>query len=381
MINFTILKKSKRSDARLGVLQTSHGVVETPTLVPVATNAVVRTLEADEAASTGAQMLIANTYHLHRRPGERVVKAHGGLHDFMRWNKPLMTDSGGFQVFSLGFGRDHKVGKILKSAAVKKGRVIKEGDAPQNLKITADGVEFRSLENGDKLFLGPKESIRIQELLGADIIFAFDECTPPLASHAYTATSLLRTHAWARICLEVKRTTQALFGIVQGGRYRDLRLKSARAISSLPFDGFGIGGEFGNSKQTMDRMLRWVLGALPEEKPRHLLGIGTLEDIPKIIRSGVDFFDCTVPTHLARHGVAFTSEGQLDMFKVRFLKERRPLDRRCACAVCTTYDRSYVSHLVRSREITGLKLLTMHNLTFFNAFVAKIRADIKRGNV
>jgi queuine tRNA-ribosyltransferase/7-cyano-7-deazaguanine tRNA-ribosyltransferase len=292
-----------------------------------------------------------------------------------------MTDSGGFQVFSLGFGRDQKVGKILSQGEAKSSRVVEEGDAPQNLKITMDGVEFRDPENGDKLFLGPTESIRIQESLGADISFAFDECTSPLANRVYTAASLERTHSWARMCLEARRTKQALFGIVQGGRYKDLRLQSAREIGRLPFDGFGIGGEFGSSRATMNRMLRWVLGVLPEDKPRHLLGIGKLEDIPLIIRAGIDLFDCTVPTHFARHGAAFTSHGQLDLSKIRFLKERRPLDERCICSVCATYDRQYISHLIRSREITGLKLLTVHNLTFFNHVVAKIREGIKRGKL
>ncbi len=380
-IHFEVVRRSKKSRARLGVLETPHGVVETPAFVPVATNAVVRTLTSEEVASSKAQILIANTFHLYFKPGERIVGDAGGLHTFMRWPRPLMTDSGGFQVFSLGFGRDRKIGKILKASSKGRRDVVRSGDAPQNLRITDSGVEFRNPGNGDRLFFGPRESMKIQESLGADIMFAFDECTPPLAERAYTAVSLKRTHAWASTCLEVKRTGQALFGIVQGGRFRDLRLKSARFIGSLPFDGFGIGGEFGRAKQTMTRMLSLVVGALPENRVRHLLGIGKLEDIPMIIREGVDLFDCTVPTHYARHGAAFTSEGKLDLLQSRFLKERTPLDHGCACIACGTYDRSYLCHLVRAKEITGLKLLTMHNLFFFNTFVSNIRQQIRHGRM
>jgi len=291
-----------------------------------------------------------------------------------------MTDSGGFQVFSLGFGHDLKIGKISKTSKRPDDKV-KQGVQPKDVKITDDGVYFRSPIDGIKLFFGPQESIKIQAHLGADIIFAFDECPPPNASRAYLEKSLARTHAWAKICLATKKSSQALFGIVQGGKYKDLRHKSAKFISSLPFDGFGLGGEFGANKEAMIRMISVVNQALPEDKPRHLLGIGYLEDIPKIIKAGVDLFDCTVPTHYARHNVAFTSSGKLDMVKSSFLKELRPLDNKCACSVCQNYTRSYIAHLVRAKEITGLKLLTLHNLYFFNNFVEKIRADIKSGRL
>lgn len=378
-MEFRIVKKSKISRARLGFLKTSYGQVETPCLVPVATQAVIKTLTAEQVKETKSQILICNTYHLHLKPGEDIVKKAGGLHKFMNWPGSLMTDSGGFQVFSLGFGRDHGVGKILKGQPVQKDSLIEAGKQPKYLKITDRGVYFQSFLDGQKLFLGPRESIKIQEDLGADIIFAFDECTSPLADYEYTKKSLKRTHRWAKICLESKRSKQALFGIVQGGKFKDLRLKSAKFIGSLPFDGFGIGGEFGNDKRIMDKMLNWVIRELPEQKPRHLLGIGYLEDIPKIINQGVDTFDCIVPTHYARRGIAFTSQGKLNMGERVFLKDKNALDKNCDCFVCQNYKMNYISHLFRAREITALSLLTFHNLYFFNTYIEGIRNKIKQG--
>jgi len=376
MLEFKILKKSKVSKARLGLLETSHGIVETPCLVPVATQAAVKTLTSEEAEQTRSQILIANTFHLHLKPGEEIVKAGGGLHRFMNWPRPLMTDSGGFQVFSLGFGRDFGTGKILKE---KSDSLIKKGQQPKLLKINSDGVYFISPIDGQKIFLGPRESIKIQESLGADIIFAFDECTSPMANYEYTKKSLIKTHNWAKICLKYKKSQQSLLGIVQGGKFRDLRKESAKFIGSLPFDGFGIGGEFGDNKKIMVEMIDWVIKELPKEKPRHLLGIGRLEDIAKIIKAGVDTFDCIVPTRFARHGIAFISEGKLDMSKTKYLKDKQPLDRNCSCFVCRTYQRNYINHLFRANEITALKLLTFHNLYFFNSEIAKIREKIKKG--
>lgn len=376
MPEFKILKKSKVSKARLGLLETSHGIVETPCLVPVATQAAVKTLTSEETEQTRSQILIANTFHLHLKPGEEIVKAGGGLHRFMNWPRPLMTDSGGFQVFSLGFGRDFGTGKILKE---KSDSLIKKGQQPKLLKINSDGVYFISPIDGQKIFLGPRESIKIQESLGADIIFAFDECTSPMANYEYTKKSLIKTHNWAKICLKYKKSKQSLFGIVQGGKFRDLRKESAKFIGSLPFDGFGIGGEFGDNKKIMVEMIDWVIKELPKEKPRHLLGIGRLEDIAKIIKAGVDTFDCIVPTRFARHGIAFVSEGKLDMSKTKYLKDKQPLDRNCSCFVCRTYQRNYINHLFRANEITALKLLTFHNLYFFNTEIAKIREKIKKG--
>ncbi|MCX6722873.1 MAG: tRNA guanosine(34) transglycosylase Tgt [Candidatus Staskawiczbacteria bacterium] len=387
-MNFKILKKSKNSRARLGVLETSHGVVETPCFVPVATQAVIKTLESKEVEETKSQILISNTFHLHLKPGEKIVEKAGKLHNFMNWKKPLMTDSGGYQVFSLGFGTDLGLGsKILKKDQEER-KIIKENTQPQQIKINNDGVIFRSPINGDELFIGPKESIKIQEKLGADIIFAFDECTPPLADLNYVKKSLEKTHRWAKICLKTHSTSsgqaklkQALYGIIQGSRFKDLRLESAKFIGSLDFDGFGIGGEFGNDKKEMGQMVEWVVDELPEKKPRHLLGVGYLEDMELIIKSGIDTFDCTVPTHYARRGIAFTSEGKLNLKQTKFLKKREQLDKNCVCNVCLNYKKDYICHLLKAGEMTGMKLLTFHNLFYFNTFVEDIRNKIKKGEI
>ncbi len=380
MISFKILKKSKKSKARLGIIETEHGIIETPTLVPVATQAVVKALTSEEAVSAKCQLLICNTYHLHLKPGEKMVKTGGGLHKFMNWQKPLMTDSGGFQIFSLGFGKDYGIEKTLKGKQSDKN-AVKIGHQPKQLKITDDGVFFTSYLDGSKFFIGPKESIKIQEALGADIMFAFDECPPPNADYKYVKRSLIKTHRWAKICLDSKKTNQSLYGIVQGGKYKDLRIESAKCIGRLDFDGFGIGGDMGDDRKEMIKMLGWVNPKLPERKPKHLLGIGYLEDIPEVIKAGIDTFDCIVPTHYARHGVAFTSEGKLDMAKPKFLTDKNPLDKKCRCFVCQNYWRNYISHLFRAKEITPLKLLTFHNLYFFNSFIESIRNKIKDGKI
>ncbi len=371
MIEFTIAKKSKNSRARIGFLKTLHGEVQTPCLVPVATQGVVKTLEGKEVTATGSTLLICNTYHLHLKPGERIIQKAGGLHRFINWPGLLMTDSGGFQVFSLGFGRDMGMSKILKE---KRAASVTKIQQPKNIKITEEGVLFRSPIDGKNIFLSPEKSIKIQEQLGADIMFAFDECPPPNASQEYLKKSLELTHRWAKRSLRARKNDQALYGIVQGGKYRALRKQSTQIISSMEFDGFGIGGEFG--QRSMHKVLGWTISHLPSRKPRHLLGVGYLKDIRAIIEAGVDTFDCVVPTRFARHGVAFTSAGELDMRKSAFLKQRTALDRKCKCSVCQQYTRSYISHLVRAREITGLKLLTFHNLYFFNDFIRKIREGI-----
>lgn len=392
-MEFKILKRSKKSKARLGLLKTPHGEVETPAMVPVATQGTVKTLTSEEVAKAGTQLLIANTFHLHLKPGEELVKEMGGLHKFMNWKHPLMTDSGGFQVFSLGFGREHGMGKILKAKSDTK---IVEGQQPKLLRITDDGVQFTSPLDGRKIFLNPERSIKIQEALGADIIFAFDECTSPVANHEYTKKSLERTHRWALESLRAKKNKkQALYGIVQGGKFKDLRQESAKFIGSLPFEGFGIGGSFSGTdgNKAMTDMLRWTFEELPENKPRHLLGIGYLEDIKNVIRAGVDTFDCIVPTRYARHGTAFIHSparglvrdrfagGKLDISKSVYLKDKKPLDPKCDCEVCANYSRSYIAHLFKAKEVTALRHLTYHNIYFFNNFVAKIREEIKKGKI
>ncbi len=376
-MEFKIVKKSKKSGARLGILKTSHGEVETPAFVPVATQATIKTLTSAEVEKTKSQLLIANTFHLHLKPGEAIVKKMKGLHEFMQWKRPLMTDSGGFQVFSLGFGMDTQVGKVLKFFPGTQTEVLQQNAQPKTVKILSDGVRFRSPIDGRELFIGPKESIHIQEALGADMIFAFDECTSPLATYEYIKESLKRTHEWEKTCLKVKKSKQALFGIVQGSRFRDLREESASYIGGLPFEGFGIGGDLGSSKKTMRDILNWTMPHLPEEKPRHLLGIGYLEDMEMVIKAGVDLFDCIVPTHYARRGIAFTHTGKLNMSKTIFLNDKKPLDRKCKCEVCAIYTRSYITHLFKAKEITALRLLTTHNLFYYNTFVEGIRTKIK----
>lgn len=384
MLEFKILKKSAKSRARIGILKTPHGEVETPALVPVATQAVVKTLTSEEVLATKSQILISNTFHLHLKPGEKIVKSAGGLHKFMNWPRPLMTDSGGFQVFSLGFGHDLGVGKVIKyfPGDTKIEKAIEVKSQPKYIKITGEGVHFRSPLDGREIFIGPKESMRIQESLGADIIFAFDECTPPFSTYEYVKESMnKRTHRWAKICAGSRKTKQALYGIVQGSKFKDLRREGAKFINALDFQGYGIGGDLGENKEIMKKILDWTIPYLSENKPRHLLGIGYLEDMENIIKSGIDTFDCTVPTHYGRRGIAFSASGKLDLRKSKFLKDKAPLDKNCGCQVCGIYKRNYLSHLLRANEITPLKLLTFHNLYFFNSFVEKIREKIKQGKI
>lgn len=388
-MKFNIVKESNASLARLGVLATPHGTIETPAFVPVATQAVIKTLTSEETKQTDSTILISNTFHLHLKPGEDIVAQAGGLHEFMNWQHPLMTDSGGFQVFSLGFGRDHGVGKVLKQ---KIDEIVELGQQPNKVKITSDGVHFKSPVDGRELFIGPKESITIQQKLGADIIYVFDEATSPVATEEYTKQSLERTHAWAKQCLKYKTSNQALFGIVQGGKFDYLRQKSAKVIGLLGFDGFAIGGEYGDNKDNMINIIKTALKELPPDKPRHLFGIGHLEDIPAIIKTGIDTFDCITPTHYARHGTAFVSTtarssspnmkaNRLNLKRPEHLTDFTPLDPKCSCTTCTNYTRAYISHLVRAKELTGLKLLTYHNLSFFNSYVSHLRQQIKDGKI
>jgi queuine tRNA-ribosyltransferase/7-cyano-7-deazaguanine tRNA-ribosyltransferase len=404
MIEFKVLKKSKKSAARLGVLTTSHGEVMTPAIVPVATLAAVKALRSDEIVATGTQLLISNTYHLHLQPGEKIVKAAGGINKFMNWDRPTMTDSGGFQVFSLGFGHDLGVGKnSIKYYPGKIERAIEKGHQPNHVRMTEEGVHFRSPLTGEELFLNPEASIKIQQQLGADIMFAFDECPPPGATHDYMKQSLARTHRWAKRSLDARTSKQALYGIVQGADFEDLRKEGARTIARMAgFDGYGIGGDIGESRDESRKVLNWVIPLLDQSRPRHLLGIGHPEDIELIIKGGVDTFDCTVPTHYARRGIAFVNkksgvragggagargnaraggahEGRVDFNKAALLKEKGPIDPSCECMVCQKYQRAYIAHLIRANEITGGALLTFHNLFFFNAYVAKVREKIAKG--
>ena len=289
MFRFRVLKKSKRSNARVGLLETNHGAIETPSFVPVATHAAVKSLVSELVEETGTQVVIANAFHLHLKPGEKTIRSSGGLHAFMNWSRPIMTDSGGYQVFSLGFGRDLRLKKVARGKnALARNDIIELGVQPKSVTITQKGVYFRSPINGDMLFLGPRESIMIQERLGADIMFAFDECTPPNASYEYVAVSVERTHRWAKTSLETKKSSQALFGIMHGSTFRDLREKSADFINSLGFDGFGIGGDLGASMRSTQQILKWSFDRVDVLKPRHLLGIGHLTDIIPIVKYGVE---------------------------------------------------------------------------------------------
>lgn len=375
MPRFTILKTSTKSRARLGLLETPHGTIETPAFVPVATRGALRLLTHEQAYRAGTQVAIANTYHLHLTPGEDTVARHGGLHAFMHWDKPLFTDSGGFQVFSLGFGEDHGVGKILKE---RPAETLDKDAVPKKVRMTEDGVHFASPRDGSMLFLSPESSIAIQEKLGADMIFAFDECPSPLAGREYLEQSIARTHRWAQRCINAKtRPDQMLYGIVQGGGHADLRKYSAQIIGTMDFGGFGIGGEFGYGKEDMAAMLACVADILPAHKPRHLLGVGHPEDFIHIAQNGMDTFDCIAPTHYARHGTAFTSTGKLDVRKPDLLDDEHPLDETCTCYTCVTHTRAYIAHLIRAHDHTGHVLASIHNVHFLNNLAAQLRTKIK----
>jgi len=377
--SFRIIKKDKNSRARVGLVKTLHGVFHTPAFFPVATKATVRTLDPQDLKNIGIEAVLANTYHLHLQPGEEIIKKMGGLHKFMAWSGPIVTDSGGFQVFSFGFGQDQGIGKIAKifPKFVPEEKGIQSNFQPKHLKITEQGVEFFSPRDGTKTMLAPEISIKIQEKLGADIIFAFDECTSPLSSYDYTKKSMERTHRWEERCLKSKkRKDQALFSIIQGGKWKDLRKKSASFIEKLPFDGIGIGGFLGNSKKDMFKVLDWVVSELKFPRPRHLLGIGWPEDIVKSVAYGIDMFDCVEPTRLARHGVCLTSKGRLNILWAKYKKDNSPIDKKCSCYTCKNFTRSYLHHLFKAKEMLGFRLATIHNLCFMENFMRKIRQSI-----
>lgn len=394
MFSFKVLKQDKTTRARVGRVTTDHGSFETPCFVPVATQASVKALSSEDIKDCGADIIISNTYHLHLRPGEDLVEKMGGLHKFMNWNGPIMTDSGGFQVFSLGFGIEHGVGKIANIFPDEDEEYLKRrkewATQAKLARVTDDGVEFRSHLDGRMLKLTPKISMEIQKKLGADIILAFDECTSPLSDYSYTKKALARTHKWAKICLR-ERSSQALFGIVQGGAYKDLRDESTRFIGGLPFDGYAIGGSLGRSINDMFKILDWVIPELDEKKPRHLLGIGEIEDIFNVVEKGVDMFDCVTPTRLGRMGVAMSKvtprlrsgqacqKSKFDITKVEFAKDKGPIEEGCGCYTCKNYSRAYLNHLFRAKELLGYRLLTIHNVFFITNLVAKIREAIKKG--
>lgn len=374
---FKILKTSPKNKARTGLISTPHGSIETPNFVPVGTQATVKALTPEDLKNLGVQLIFANTYHLWLRPSEKIVKKLGGLHKFMSWDRPIITDSGGFQVFSLGFGIEQGVGKIA-SIFPEESQISKLKSGKSLVEIDDDGVIFQSHLDGTTLRLTPEKSIKIQEALGADIILAFDECTSPLNDYEYTKKAMERTHVWARICLKThKRKDQSLWGIVQGGAFEDLRKTSAQNIGSLPFDGFAIGGSLGRSKKDLYRVLDWTLPFLPWDKPRHLLGIGSLPDIFEGVKRGIDLFDCVTPTRLARNETLITKEGELHILNSKFKNDPLPLEKDCSCYTCSNFSRAYLNHLFHAKEILGIELATIHNVSFMMELMRKIRAAIK----
>ncbi len=385
-INLKIKKQIPEALGRTGVLSTSHGDIKTPAFVTVGTLATVKALSPEELKGIGSQVILGNTYHLYLQPGEDIVAKAGGLGKFMNWQGPTMTDSGGFQVFSLGFAYKKGVSKVAKEAPTEaelegKDEYANEYSSEHSslVKIDEEGVTFKSHLDGSSHRFTPESSIAIQEKLGADMIFAFDECTSPLAQKEYMKKAVDRTHRWAKRCLDARvREDQALLGIVQGGRYKDLRESSAKYIASLPFEGFGIGGSF--DKDDMKEVVQLVNKILPEEKPRHMLGIGEVEDIFEGVQRGVDLFDCVLPTRLARHGVLFTENGKFSIKKIENQRKFEPVVLGCECYSCKNYTKAYLCHLLRSGEILGHRLASIHNLYFLVSLVDKIRKSILEEN-
>lgn len=403
-INFTLQSSDKNSKARTGIIETPHGVIETPSFVTVGTLASVRTLTPDEIRAAGSQVVLANTYHLYLEGRHEVIAKAGGLSEFMNWSGPTMTDSGGFQVFSMGFGTDHGIGKNIPffpgalSAAgddlprlpdrQAAGRQVfladltkTELEAPRKIKITEEKVVFQSPREGNTLELSPEISVKIQEMLGADIFFAFDECTSPLSSYEYTASAVARTTRWAKRCIDAKtRNDQAMFGVIQGGVWQDLREQSTKEISGMSFEGFGLGGPVGIAKDDIKKVVGWMTSVLPEEKPRHLLGMGSPKEILDIIGEGVDLFDCVVPTREARNGTLYTNSGKLHINNAEYRLDFSPIEEGCGCTACANFTRSYLHHLFRTGELLGKRLATIHNLYFINRLVAQCRQAIKEGS-
>ena len=351
-IKFELIHECKQTGARLGILHTPHGSIETPVFMPVGTKATVKTLENKEIEEVSDGLILGNTYHLWLEPGDEIVKDHGGIRGFMKWKKALLTDSGGFQVFSLSNIR----------------------------KITEEGVEFRHHKSGEKLFMSPEDSIKIQHNLGADIIMSFDECAPFNSTYEYMKESVERTIRWASRGMKehTNSTDQSLFGIVQGGPYKDLRLMCTKELVKMDFPGYSIGGlSVGETKQEQYEVLDYLKDALPKDKPRYLMGVGTPDDILEGVIRGIDMFDCVHPTRLARHGGAMTSVGRISIKSKVYEKDMTPLDNECDCKVCKTYTKSYLRHLFKSKETLGQRLISYHNLFFIKNLTKNIREAIQ----
>jgi queuine tRNA-ribosyltransferase len=369
--------EARDGSARAGVIHTAHGPIETPAFIPLATKGTVRGLESAEVAELGYQLILGNTYHLFVSPGPERIAAAGGLHGFMNWERAIITDSGGFQVFSLAHGG---VANEVKGSG-------RSGDHGSRVEITEEGARFQSPRDGAELFISPEVSMSVQAQLGSDIALVFDECTPFHADREYTARSTERTHRWLGRCLawhgENGPERQAVFGIVQGGTHEDLRRESAQAVSEAGVDGLAIGGTLGRDKEEMAAVLAMTAPLLPEEAPKHLLGIGEVDDLLGGIALGLDVFDCAVPTRLSRHGVALApspeTRWRLDMRKGGWVGNREPLVEGCPCTTCQRHDRDYVSYLSRAEELTAVRLIVIHNLTYMRELTTHARAAIEAG--
>ena len=346
LFKFEILKKSKKSKARVGRIHTPHGIINTPAFLPVGTQATVKTMSPRNLDEIGAEIILANTYHLLLRPGPELIKQAGGLHKFMNWPKPILTDSGGFQVFSLAHMR----------------------------KVTDEGVEFTSHVDGAKHFLTPERVLEIQTAFGSDIMMPLDECVAYPCDKRSAKAAVIRTTRWAH---SSKSQIPTLFGIVQGGTYKDLRKQSAQEIAEIGFSGYGIGGlSVGEPQAEMFEMLDVVTDILPDDKPRHLLGVGFPADIKGAVKLGADLFDCVIPTRLARHGTFISDEGKISIRQARFEKDFSALDPTCDCYACQNFTKAYIRHLFWAREILAMQLLTIHNLRFYMRMLDKVRQEI-----
>lgn len=380
MFRFSIQKKLEGTLARTGCIETPHGKIQTPAFVVVGTKATVKSLTTEQINTLGAQVVLANTYHLYLQPGQGVIKHAGGFPRFMGWEGPSMTDSGGFQAFSLGAAFGTAVSKVASAGTPVENLSLNEG---QLAHVTDEGVTFKSHIDGSYHLFTPERSMEIQWDLGADMIFAFDECTSPTAPYEYQKLSLERTYAWAKRSLTRHeeldpKKQQALFGVVQGGRYQDLREEAARTIGALPFDGFGIGGSF--TKDDIATAVAWVTRILPEDKPRHLLGIGEPRDLFDAVEAGCDLFDCIAPTRMARHGALHTKDGRINILNAKYKEDFSPIDRECSCYTCTHYTRAYLAHLFRAEEMTAASLASLHNLHFILRLVENMRIRIEDGS-
>ena len=380
-MKFNIEKELGNGRARVGKIETIHGGIETPAFIVVGTKATVKSLSVEQVNNLGAQAVLANTYHLYLQPGVEIMKKAGGLHNFMNWHGPTFTDSGGFQAFSLGAAFNNTASKIGDRNNIDSSDST-EHNQERFAKVTEDGVEFRSVLDGSTHFFTPEKSMEIQHNIGADIIFAFDECTSPHASYEYQKEAMDRTHRWAKRSLDFHKMNnskdQALFGIVQGGRHEDLRKESARVIGGMDFDGFGIGGSF--DKEDIYTAVGWVNDILPKGKPRHLLGIGEPIDLFGGIENGIDTFDCVTPTRIARNGSLYTRNGRINILNAKYVNNFIKVDAECKCYTCTNYNSAYISHLFRAKEMMAATLASIHNLYFIVNLVKEIRRSILENN-